>query len=541
MIERLIISRFRGIRKGVLKDLGKFNLIVGPNNSGKTAVLEALYWLSICGRKCSFFSPKLNISTGNVKIISDDIEVEPPLAFVPINKDLIGYSPCPRLWKRHGKTESWEQSGGNVSEGGTLSYKIKDIKEDEFLKDFRLIPPQAKEIEDIEKFKPDDEKSICLFVLDNPRGMGDMLKYYFRDMYPDAFSYPEDKMRRFAFTWFPDFIYLKQSLGAWGIEGITADADCVLFYDFHTTSEPFNDEFYEEVLKRGIERRLKEYFKKVFLLGDLGDFDVSIQHYPDSKGAIQGIIKPAGYFFSWDEIPGNGGGRLISYLKQNYGVDWVKTAKIEKINDGMSIKVSIEKNSLLLELNDEKTEVNLKIDDGRTDEFIVKKENGKLNIYSTTGIPAIPIDDFGDGARHAFKVLAALTVLEEKCKNGKEGIFLWEDPELFMHPATIKKLIKEIINIVKDKQIQVFISTQSLEVLANIAKLLDDKFIEEKDVRTYTLNLVNGELNARKFWGTALSDWLHSGFDPRLLDVSEDDLPFSWHLKKEKTEEEPRW
>jgi AAA15 family ATPase/GTPase len=110
-----------------------------------------------------------------------------------------------------------------------------------------------------------------------------------------------------------------------------------------------------------------------------------------------------------------------------------------------------------------------------------------------------------------------------------------------MHPTTIKKLLEEIIKLVKDKQIQVFISTQSLEVLSNIAKLLDDKVIEEKDVRTYTLNLVNGELTARKFWGTALSDWLHSGFDPRLLDVSEDDVPFAWHLKKEKTEEELLW
>ncbi len=35
----------------------------------------------------------------------------------------------------------------------------------------------------------------------------------------------------------------------------------------------------------------------------------------------------------------------------------------------------------MLRLNDEKTKVNLKIDDGKTFEFIVKTEDGKLNIY----------------------------------------------------------------------------------------------------------------------------------------------------------------
>ena len=52
-----------------------------------------------------------------------------------------------------------------------------------------------------------------------------------------------------------------------------------------------------------------------------------------------------------------------------------------KIDDGKTIIVSNKENSLSLKLNDEKTKVNLKIDDGRVDEFTVKKENGKLNLY----------------------------------------------------------------------------------------------------------------------------------------------------------------
>ncbi len=85
--------------------------------------------------------------------------------------------------------------------------------------------------------------------------------------------------------------------------------------------------------------------------------------------------------FSWDEIPGKDSGRLKVFLKQNFGIDWVRPAKIEKIDDNRIIRISTEKNSLSLRLNDEKTRVNLTIDDGRTDEFVVKTENCKLDIY----------------------------------------------------------------------------------------------------------------------------------------------------------------
>jgi hypothetical protein len=39
------------------------------------------------------------------------------------------------------------------------------------------------------------------------------------------------------------------------------------------------------------------------------------------------------YLFSWDEIPGKDSGRLIEFIEQNFGIDWIKTANIEKIDE----------------------------------------------------------------------------------------------------------------------------------------------------------------------------------------------------------------
>ena len=39
------------------------------------------------------------------------------------------------------------------------------------------------------------------------------------------------------------------------------------------------------------------------------------------------------FLFSWDNVPGKDNGKLLEYLEQKYGVDWVRTAKIEKINN----------------------------------------------------------------------------------------------------------------------------------------------------------------------------------------------------------------
>ncbi len=105
-----------------------------------------------------------------------------------------------------------------------------------------------------------------------------------------------------------------------------------------------------------------------------------LKEEPYVRELISGEQAASLYLFSWDEIPGNDNSRLIDYLKFNFNIDWVKTAKIEKTNDGDIIKVSNKENYLSLRLNDAKTKVILKINEDTTDEFTVKLEKGKLKI-----------------------------------------------------------------------------------------------------------------------------------------------------------------
>jgi hypothetical protein len=86
------------------------------------------------------------------------------------------------------------------------------------------------------------------------------------------------------------------------------------------------------------------------------------------------------YLFNWESVPGKDDGKLIMFLEQKYGTDWIRSAKIEKIGNN-EIKISTDKNVLSLKLNTENTTVTLSINKIKTDEFIVKTENSKLNIY----------------------------------------------------------------------------------------------------------------------------------------------------------------
>lgn len=49
------------------------------------------------------------------------------------------------------------------------------------------------------------------------------------------------------------------------------------------------------------------------------------------------------YVFRWEKIPGKDNERLIEFLTQISGIDWVKTANIKKIDNGKTIEISTEK------------------------------------------------------------------------------------------------------------------------------------------------------------------------------------------------------
>ncbi len=95
---------------------------------------------------------------------------------------------------------------------------------------------------------------------------------------------------------------------------------------------------------------------------------------------LKEIIVVSKDLFIWNDIPRCDNGKLIDFLKQNYAIEWVKTARIEKIDE--IIRVFSEKNYLSLKLSDDKTKVSLKIgEDTYASNLLVKEENGNLYVY----------------------------------------------------------------------------------------------------------------------------------------------------------------
>lgn len=136
----------------------------------------------------------------------------------------------------------------------------------------------------------------------------------------------------------------------------------------------------------------------------LFETETNITATPSKLVSVFSIIDN-NYLFNWDEVPGKENERIIEYLVNNYGVEWVRSGTIEKSADSKKITISSEneKNTdISLVYDPEIKKVKLKIDKDRTNEFIVKIENGKLNIYKQDEIFELTKAIDGKGSSEFF-------------------------------------------------------------------------------------------------------------------------------------------
>ena len=438
MIERLAIHRFRGIREGIIKDLGKVNLLIGPNNSGKTAILEMLYLGGLSRRPCNLILDSAGIESGAFE------------ASTIAMKDFLGYEPLPRLRCRHGHKELWEEAPATLNQEGGLEISLRDLPLDFSMRHFRLGAPLDEPGQrDEGKFSENDVKQVSLFSLKRQKGIP-------ADMIPRFFEKQEIRSEETSwhFLWQPEWIYISEKdgpgidqLALWADAGGQSDSLYVLFFDFHAANSHFTDQFAKWAYK--------------------------IPDWPLKISQSLGRVFPS-----------------------------LESAKIEIFDAPDGLK-------------------------------------GKTGYIRFSGREPLLIDNFGDGTRHSFKVLASLIALAEVADDENPGLFLWEDPELFMHPDALGRLLNEVIYLIQDKPIQVFLSSQSLETIAWLTYHFQKSYSEMREnFRVFRMELEKGRLYAATYRYQNILIWLEQGMDPRFWGSV--NLPFTcrFHAREEITTEE---
>jgi AAA15 family ATPase/GTPase len=140
----------------------------------------------------------------------------------------------------------------------------------------------------------------------------------------------------------------------------------------------------------------------------------------------------------------------------------------------------------------------------RLDKKVVEKLNETYNVEAEglTYIPISPttrvfrlaiatqssslhIDDLGDGAKYATAILSLCFLL-------KDTAFLIEEVESHQHSGAITKLIPELVKIANLGNVQLFLTTHSIDVLKALSQLP-----EEYDVHFFHIENKEGDVDVR--------------------------------------------
>lgn len=124
---------------------------------------------------------------------------------------------------------------------------------------------------------------------------------------------------------------------------------------------------------------------------------------------------------------------------------------------------------------------------------------------------SVEIDGLGDGARMAVFYASVLALLSDT------GVLI-EDPEIHQHPGGLVTLLKFTLKMAKEKKLQLFITTHSLE-LVKIARELTSKYGLDLRVLYVERDHETGLVDVRAMEKVDLEVLEKLGLDPRLLHI----------------------
>lgn len=403
MVTSLFVRDFRGIHEAQVDGLARINVLVGPNNSGKTALLEAIYLASSVGRSC------------NAQI--DDNLHNAWLAIA----DFLNDRAVPRLWAKHLHAPSSVLTKVRADNPSRFRFDLRMSPKGR-VRTLLLHPTDGSLVDDWPE--PVLQQLVHVGIDLSPRDVsgGPLL----RQLLPGV-NLPTAAVVRAVYLWDRPLTHHFIGHAAWCLTGKVATAQNTFFYDAQKTLEHLPTEFYERMVQRvpGWTHKIAERIGRV--LGIRDPFNVLFMPAGPERQWMQGQIAPPDR-------------------------------------------------------------------------------------------PALPIDDFGDGARAVFKVLAPLIALSEQVTDDEPGVFLWEEPELFQNPVTLGRLLFEVADLAKSKPLQVFIATHSLEVVAHLVSLVERGVLADADLNTLRTHLHQGTLTTSRFSAGEVRRWTAMQLDVRVPD-----------------------
>ncbi len=420
MIESIQIKNFRGIGEGKIEGFRKFNLLVGPNNSGKSAVLEALYLANTADRAATM--------TERPGLIAQDVKTS--------DSDFLGYQPVLRVLERHSQDSSSVRSIGQNGDRVQISDASAPLPDPNI-----IYGPVSK------RHLSDQPDVIALFSL-NAEMYSSKQEVYARlarQLSGDEINPVEGS--RLLYCWLPSLTRYGGSHATWRVNGGTAKSSHTLFCDVQTMLQPLPMDFFRRTIQTvpGWTQKIAKRFGAVFGINE--PFNAQFFPVDQEQQEVQGWIAPS------DQV-------------------------------------------------------------------------------------ALTIDNYGDGSRNVFKVLTPLLALAELVREDEPGLFLWDEPELFQNPQSLVRLLTEVTELLKDKPVQVFIATHSLEVVAQFTALAHEGKIAPDDLMAFRLNLQDGKLSSSWFTPDNLLAWTEHGLDPRVWDDFQSPLQFNFRNGKPIADEE---